>query len=73
MSELIDRVLKSSKHEEQSYNACAGILHMAKTVPYGMAEEAARKCIEMNSEPYQTIQTLRFRLRMPSDGNSCRL
>ena len=35
MSELIDRVLKSSKHEEQSYNACAGILHMAKTVPYG--------------------------------------
>ena len=24
MSELIDRLLKSSKHEEQSYNACAG-------------------------------------------------
>lgn len=29
MSELIDRILKSSKHEEQAFNACAGILHMS--------------------------------------------
>ena len=33
MSELIDRLLKSSKHEEQSYNACAGILHKVKAIP----------------------------------------
>ena len=39
MSELIDRLLKSSKHEEQSYNACAGILHKVKTIPKGAAEE----------------------------------
>ena len=56
MSELIDRVLKASKHEEQSYNACAGILHMAKAIPYGMAEEAARKCVEMNSCKYFTYK-----------------
>ncbi len=56
MSELIDRVLKLSKHEEQSYNACAGILHMAKTVPYGMTEEAAHKYIEMNSCKYCTYK-----------------
>ena len=30
---LIDRLLKSSKHEEQSYNACAGILHKNKNDP----------------------------------------
>ena len=62
MSELIDRVLKSSKHEEQSYNGCAGILHMAKNVPYGMAEEAARKCIEMNSCKYFTYKQVLKRM-----------
>ena len=49
MSELIDRILKSSKHEEQAFNACAGILHRVKAIPKGIAEEAARKCIEINS------------------------
>jgi len=39
-------ILKSSKHEEQAFNACAGILHRVKAIPKGIAEEAARKCIE---------------------------
>ncbi len=56
MSELIDRVLKSSKHEAQSYNACAGILHMTKSIPNGVAEEAARKCIDINSCRYFTFK-----------------
>lgn len=56
MSEMIDRVLKSSRHEEQSYNACAGILHMVKTLPNGIAEEAAHKCIGMNSCKYFTFK-----------------
>ena len=56
MSELIERVLKSSKHEEQAYNACAGILHRVKTLPHGIAEEAAKKCIEMNSCKYFTFK-----------------
>jgi hypothetical protein len=58
MSELIDRVLKSSKHEEQAYNACAGILHRVKTLPKGTAEEAARKCIEINSCKYFTFKQM---------------
>ena len=62
MSELIDRVLKSSKHEAQSYNACAGILHMAKSLPYGVAEEAARKCIDMNSCKYFTYKQVLKRM-----------
>lgn len=56
MSELIDRILKSSKHEEQAFNACAGILHRVKAIPKGLAEEAARKCIEMNSCRYSTYR-----------------
>ncbi len=56
MSELIERVLKSSKHEEQAYNACAGILHRVKVLPQGIAEEAASKCIEMNSCKYFTFK-----------------
>ena len=58
MSELIDRLLKSSKHEEQSYNACAGILHKVKTIPKGAAEEVARKCIEINSCKYFTFKQM---------------
>ena len=56
--ELIDRLLKSSKHEEQSYNACAGILHKVKTIPKGVAEEVARKCIEINSCKYFTFKQM---------------
>lgn len=56
MSELIDRILKSSKHEEQAFNACAGILHRVKAIPKGIAEEAARKCIEINSCRYSTYR-----------------
>lgn len=56
MSELIDRVLKASKHDEQSYNACAGIRYMAKAISYGIAEEAAHKCVEMNSCKYFTYK-----------------
>ena len=58
MSALIDRLLKSSKHEEQSYNACAGILHKVKTIPKGAAEEVARKCIEINSCKYFTFKQM---------------
>ena len=58
MSELIDRLLKSSKHEEQSYNACAGILHKVKTIPKGAAEEVACKCIEINSCKYFTFKQM---------------
>ena len=58
MSELVDRLLKSSKHEEQSYNACAGILHKVKTIPKGAAEEVAHKCIEINSCKYFTFKQM---------------
>jgi transposase len=52
MSELIDTVLRSARHEEQAYNSCSGILHSCKGVSHGLAEEAARKCVEMNACKY---------------------
>lgn len=58
MSELIDRILKSAKHEEQAYNSCAGILHRVKSIPKGVAEETARKCIEINSCKYFTFKQM---------------
>ncbi len=57
-SEFIDRLLKSTKHEEQSYNSCAGILHFVKDVPNGLVEEAASICIRMNSCRYKTFKTI---------------
>jgi len=56
MSEFIDRVLKSSKHEEQAYNSCNGILHTVKDVPHGIVEETARTCIEMNACWYSSFK-----------------
>ena len=56
MSEFIDRLLKLSKHEEQAYNSCAGLLHTVKDLPHGKVEETARQCIEMNSCRYKTFK-----------------
>ena len=56
MSECIDRILKAPKHEEQAYNACAGLLHSVKDLPRGVVEETARRCIQMNSCRYKTFK-----------------
>ena len=56
MSECIDRMLKATKHEEQAYNACAGILHTVKSLPHGIVEETARQCVQMNSCRYKTFK-----------------
>lgn len=61
--ELIDRILKSSKHEEQSYNSCAGVLHKAKEFPHGLVEEASRECIEMNSCIYSSFKKVLEKLK----------
>lgn len=52
MSELVDTVLRSAKHEEQAYNSCSGILHSCKEVPKALVEEAARKCVEIHACKY---------------------
>ena len=63
MSECIDRILKSTKHEEQAYNACAGLLHSVKDLPHGIVEETARQCIQMNSCRYKTFKQVLYRLQ----------
>ena len=69
MSEFIDRMLKSSKHEEQSYNSCAGILHSVKDLPHGIVEETARQCIEMKSCRYKTFKQVLGRIRTGASYN----
>ncbi|MBQ8932684.1 MAG: IS21 family transposase [Lachnospiraceae bacterium] len=63
MSECIDRMLKAPKHEEQAYNACAGLLHTVKELPNGIVEETARQCIQMNSCRYKTFKQLLSRVQ----------
>ena len=67
MSEVIDRMLKAPKHEEQAYNACAGLLHHVKDLPHGIVEEAARQCIQMNSCRYKAFKRVLSRIQ---DGAS---
>lgn len=52
MSILIDRMLRSVKHEEQAYNGCSGVLHMCKEAPRHIVNEAAQKCIDANACKY---------------------
>ena len=63
MEECIDRLLKASKHEEQAYNACAGLLHTVKEMPHGIVEETARQCIQMNSCRYKTFKQVLSRMQ----------
>ncbi len=51
-STLIDRVLRSAKHEEQAYNSCKGMLHMCNEVPRHLVSEAAQMCIDANACKY---------------------
>ena len=71
MLECIDRMLRAPKHEEQAYNACAGILHSVKNLPYGIVEEAARQCIQMNSCRYKAFKQVLSKIQkegMPRTG-----
>lgn len=52
MVTVIDRILRSSRHEEQAFNSCAGVLHSCKDVPQRLIQEAADKCIEANACKY---------------------
>ena len=52
MAALIDRILRSVKHEEQAYNSCKGILHLCKDIPRHIAEEAAQTCLDASACRY---------------------
>lgn len=52
MSTLVDRILRSVKHEEQAYNSCKGMLHMCKDVPHHIVAEAAQKCLDAQACKY---------------------
>lgn len=58
MYKLIDIILHSSKHEEQSFNSCNGILHMCDGKSKTLANEAARKCIELGSARYSYFRKI---------------
>lgn len=49
---LIDRILRSVKHEEQAYNSCKGILHLCNDVPHHIVAEAAQFCIDASACKY---------------------
>lgn len=49
---MIDTVLLSNQHEEQSYNSCNGILHTCTGQSKLLVEEAARLCVEGNTCRY---------------------
>ena len=52
MEILVDRILRSAKHEEQAYNSCNGILHSCKNISHTIVEEAAERCVKANACKY---------------------
>lgn len=63
---MIDTILLSSEHEEQSYNSCNGILHMCKDKSKLIVEEVAKICFESNACRYSYFKKL---LLLHTDGN----
>lgn len=66
---MVDRVLCSSKHEEQSYNSCNGILHMCDGVSKMIANEAAKRCIEMNVCKYSYFKKILAEVKKEKDDD----
>lgn len=56
MVKLIDTVLHSAVHEEQTYNSCNGIIHCCDGVSRLVAEEAAKTCVTCNASPLFILQ-----------------
>lgn len=70
--EFIDRMLKASKHEEQAYNSCAGILFSVANLPHGIVEEAAKQCIQLNSCFYKTFKQIITKILANKDEQKSR-
>lgn len=62
MVTLVDRILRSAKHEEQAYNSCKGMLHMCTDVPYHIVAEAAQNCLDASACKYSYFKKALSRL-----------
>ena len=67
---LIDRILRSPKHEEQAYKSCAGILHACKDVPHSLVREAADQCIEANACKYSYFKKVLGMMKSSHKSNT---
>lgn len=67
---LIDRILRSVKHEEQAYNSCKGILHQCNDVPKHIVSEAAQLCINASACKYTYFKKALSRLMNQSKRDS---
>lgn len=57
MRQLVFRILKSAKHDEQMYSACNSILHLCDGEAKGICEEAAAVCIREKRFRYHDFQS----------------
>ena len=76
MVTLIDRILRSAKHEEQMYNSCKGLLHMCTNVPRYLVTEAAQTCIDAHACKYTYFKRALSRLvndRHSAEGSTGQL
>lgn len=62
MVTLVDRILRSVKHEEQAYNSCKGMLHLCNDVPRNIVAEAAQMCIDASACKYTYFKKALSRL-----------
>lgn len=71
MVTLIDRILRSPKHEEQAYNSCAGVLHSCKDVPHSLVQEAADKCVAANACKYSYFKKVLGMMKKEHAHGTC--
>ena len=81
MEVLIDRVLRSAKHEEQAYRSCMGMMQCCKDAPHVVVDDAAETCLRLGTCNYSSFKHILNDLRnnreangsnrnqLPNDGN----
>lgn len=70
IAQLIDIILKSSRHEEQSYNSCNGILHMCTGVSKMIVDRTAARCIELKMCRYTYFKKMLSEAVNHDEGSS---
>lgn len=55
---LINKLLRSKSHEQQSYRACLGVLRFSASYGNVRLEAACLKALELNAVSYRTVSTI---------------
>lgn len=55
---MIEKILKSQKHPEQSFNSCQGIIHLSDKYGHLRLERACKRALDFGNISYRSIRSI---------------